>query len=82
VVRLRSGTLVAENVVLTAAHCTDFLGPGDLRVSFDPDPDEGSTYYDAAQIVVHPNWFTAPSTRSPVAGRVEIFPGRRPSRTG
>jgi hypothetical protein len=62
-----SGTLVAENVVLTAAHCTDFLqeegedgfGPDDLRVSFDPDPNDGSTYYYVDHIVVHPDWFTA-----------------------
>ena len=64
-----SGTLVAEDVVLTAAHCTDFftapvgapgLGPDDLRVSFDVAPDEDSTYYYVDRIVVHPDWLTAP----------------------
>jgi hypothetical protein len=62
-----SGTLVAPNVVLTAAHCTDFLveegpdgfGPDDLRVTFDPTPDAGSAYYVADHIIVHPDWFTA-----------------------
>jgi Trypsin len=62
-----SGTLVAPDVVLTAAHCTDFLveegpdgfGPDDLRVTFDPTPDAGSAYYVADHIVVHPDWFTA-----------------------
>jgi Trypsin len=62
-----SGTLVAPNVVLTAAHCTDFLveegtdgfGPDDLRVTFDPTPDAGSAYYVADHIIVHPAWFTA-----------------------
>jgi hypothetical protein len=67
-----SGTLVAENVVLTAAHCVDFftaevgeegLGPDDLRVSFDVAPDETSTYYYAESIVVHPDWLTAPAGR-------------------
>ena len=64
-----SGTLVAENILLTAAHCTDFFtaavgdpegfGVDDLRVSFDPDPDETSTYYLVDHLVVHPAWFNA-----------------------
>jgi Trypsin len=63
-----SGTLVAPDVVLTAAHCTDFFtaavgeegfGPDDLRVSFDVAPDESSTYYVADRIVVNPDWLTA-----------------------
>jgi hypothetical protein len=60
-----SGTLVREDVVLTAAHCTDFLveegpdgfGPDDLRISFDPEGD--GPYYEVASIVVHPDWFKA-----------------------
>jgi hypothetical protein len=63
-----SGTLVAPDVVLTAAHCTDFftapvgapgLGPDDLRVSFAVAPDEDSTYYVADHLVVNPDWLTA-----------------------
>ena len=61
-----SGTLVRSDVVLTAAHCTDFLveegpdgfGPDDLRISFDPEGDAPFATVD--RIVVHPDWFTAP----------------------
>jgi Trypsin len=60
-----SGTLVAPDVVLTAAHCTDFLveegpdgfGPDDLRISFDPEGD--APFYTVDHIVVNPDWFTA-----------------------
>ena len=60
-----SGTLVRGDVVLTAAHCTDFLveegsdgfGPDDLRISFDPEGD--APYSTVDHIVVHPDWFTA-----------------------
>src|SRR5215218_10446099 len=60
-----SGTLVRRDVVLTAAHCTDFLveegsdgfGPDDLRISFDPEGD--APYYTVDYIVVHPDWFIA-----------------------
>ena len=60
-----SGTLVRADVVLTAAHCTDFLveegpdgfGPDDLRISFDPEGDAPFSTVD--HIVVHPDWPTA-----------------------
>lgn len=54
-----SGTLVGSHVVLTAAHCADFLDPGDVRVSFDAAPDEGSTYYEADHFSIPEAWLTA-----------------------
>jgi hypothetical protein len=64
-----SGTLVEPDVVLTAAHCTDFftaapgepgLGPDDLRVSFAVAPDANSAYYGADHLVVNPEWLATP----------------------
>ena len=60
-----SGTLIRPDVVLTAAHCTDFLveegpdgfGPDDLRISFDPEGD--APYATVDRIVVHPDWLKA-----------------------
>lgn len=60
-----SGTLIRPNVVLTAAHCTDFLqevgedglGPNDLRIHFSPTGEPSATRYAVDHIVVHPDWF-------------------------
>lgn len=56
-----SGTLIAEDVFLTAAHCTAFLdgflaaNPGSkLLVTFDPTIDEGGTFYNGT-------WYTNPA---------------------
>ena len=64
-----TGTLVAENVVLTAAHCMDFFGVEGglpieaLRITFDPTPDATSTYYYVESIVIHPDWPTRPELK-------------------
>jgi secreted trypsin-like serine protease len=56
-----SGTLITEDVFLTASHCTIFLdsfleqNPGsELLVTFDPTISEGSTFYTG-------QWFTNPA---------------------
>jgi hypothetical protein len=62
-----SGTLIRADVVLTAAHCTDFLveegpdgfGPDDVRVAFAPAGD--GLFATVDHIVVHEDWFTAGS---------------------
>jgi Trypsin len=66
-----SGTLVRADVVLTSAHCVDFftaevgdpdgLGTDDMRVSFDPAPDEDSAYHSVDHIAIHPAWGTGPA---------------------
>src|SRR5688500_8916623 len=75
-----SGTLVRADVVLTAAHCTDFLieegedgfGPDDLRISFDPEGD--APHYTVDHIVVHPDWLTAAPGRGN-SKRLYLSPG-------
>jgi hypothetical protein len=56
-----SGTLIDENVFLTASHCTDFLdgflaaNPGsELLVTFDPSIEAGGTFFTG-------QWFTNPN---------------------
>jgi hypothetical protein len=64
-----SATLVEEDVLLTAAHCMDFvvvpggLGIENVRVTFDPTPDDGSVRYQAVAAEVHPDWFLRPALR-------------------
>lgn len=61
-----TGTLVRSDVVLTAAHCVDFvvgaggIGIDNLRVTFDPTPDAASTVYAVEAIQIHPSWATRP----------------------
>jgi hypothetical protein len=64
-----SGTLVRPDVVLSAAHCMDFvvapggLGVENVRVTFDPLLDPSAPRYYAAAAQVHPDWLTAPALR-------------------
>jgi hypothetical protein len=51
-----SGTLIASKVVLTAAHCTEFLNPRKpLWVTFEPEFDRGGVFYSGAA-VTNPNF--------------------------
>jgi hypothetical protein len=79
-----SGTLVAPNVVVTAAHCTawivlDEIPLSALRVNFNPapgdpsDPDDPHAYGMAA-IEVHPDFFDVPFVQGLNAKRVLASP--------
>jgi hypothetical protein len=58
------------------------LGPDDLRVSFDPAPDEDSAYYIADHIVIHPDWLARSSlpTRTRTRSTSTSSRGTRTSR--
>ncbi len=49
-----SGTLIAQNVVLTAAHCA--AAPANMRVYIGNSVNTFSTELRVSQVTVHPNW--------------------------
>ena len=60
-----SGTLIYDNVVLTAGHCTDGLEdyPTLIRVCFDEDPlDTSSTLLEVEAIETHPDYSWTPAS--------------------
>jgi secreted trypsin-like serine protease len=55
-----TGTLVASDVVLTAAHCVYPAVPaGAVRVTFDATPVESSTTFAVDHFVIHPGFISA-----------------------
>lgn len=79
-----SGTLIAPNVVVTAAHCTSWIVLEEiplsvLRVNFNPAPGDpsvpGDTHaYGMAAIEVHPDFFEVPFVHGLNAKRVLASP--------
>jgi hypothetical protein len=54
-----SGTLIAENVVLTAGHCTyifQLLKLPEVRVTFNSAPPFTGSWYYASEVVTHPGY--------------------------
>ncbi len=51
-----SGTLIAPDVVLTAAHCVDNISPTLLEVFFGNNVDEPGERRDAVEVTYHPLW--------------------------
>ncbi len=51
-----SGTLIADNVVLTAAHCTESFSPSQIYIFFGNSVYESGTYRSVSDIKIHPNW--------------------------
>jgi hypothetical protein len=76
-----TGTLVASDVVLTAAHCTGDvvfgnLQPSDLRVTFDAAPGETPTAYIVDAVMPHPDfWASAPSPARGINAKNYLGPG-------
>jgi hypothetical protein len=76
-----TGTLVASDVVLTAAHCTAAvvfgdLQPSDLRVTFEAAPGETPTAYIVDAVVPHPAfWASAPSPARGINAKNYLGPG-------
>jgi secreted trypsin-like serine protease len=51
------GTLIGPNVVVTAAHCSDFVTNQQVQVLTDTRKLDGTgTRHDVTAIVIHPNW--------------------------
>jgi hypothetical protein len=76
-----TATLIATNVVLTAAHCTfdvvfGFLQPSDLRVTFEATPGDTPTAYTVAAVTPHPDfWVSSPSPSSGINAKNYLGPG-------
>jgi hypothetical protein len=74
-----TGTLVREDVVLTAAHCVALaVAPGgvgveNIRITFDPTPDASSERFYAVAAQVHPDWSI--STRPRGNAKILLGPG-------
>jgi secreted trypsin-like serine protease len=51
-----SGTLIAPAVVLTAAHCVDKGGKGNVQVAFGSDADKPDEKIDVRAFHIHPKW--------------------------
>ena len=83
-----SGTLISENVYLTASHCTAILDslladiPGSsMAVTFDPTISENSTFYTGTWHT-HPNWLAGNGLSDPNDVAVIVLdesPGITPS---
>jgi hypothetical protein len=75
-----SGTLIDEDVVLTAGHCTSFFEFfGEVWVSFDPEASldddwmpDGGTWYTAHTFVTHPDYVDAEWPFTPDYGIVYL----------
>jgi secreted trypsin-like serine protease len=57
-----SGTLIHEQLFLTAAHCTDGVDAGEVWVNFDPDGTNLDELFDVAEVITHPDYRWGPTS--------------------